>query len=208
MSTMELLNISGRYSKGFVDFSWSLPNGALDTIYIYPIHRGGYKRFVKENDYQAHKLRDAKRGVRFKYNVRNEYDVMRSEFLVFLAAKEDRRPDLNELINDPKCTVSVPVGSAKVYYEIKSKKIESGFMRHTITVQSSNSLENGILGYSFWFGGKSFQVAFPGGIKQGKQKYPPFFTFEDHNVSVEVVVGKTSDVSTEEKKIRGICLFK
>jgi hypothetical protein len=146
-------------------------------------------------------LRDVPSGTRFKHQVKSVHDVVRCEFLVFLGQSGEALPELDRLINTPEYIVTVIVGSAKVFYEIKAKRVENGFEKHIVTIQSAYSMEQGILGYTFLYAGQRFSTAFPGEIVRGKRKYPPFYTCPAANVLVEVVGGSNSEVSTETKKL-------
>jgi hypothetical protein len=197
-----LLNLSGKYTWGKAALSWQLPNQDVpDTVYIYPISGTGAARRANAAYVRECPLHDAPSGLSFEPQAMSAHDVAQAEYLVFLGPSNEPSPNLEGLLSNPEFTVSVIVGSATVFYEIITKKTEEGFDKHIITLQSNFSIARGILGYSFQAGGQRFAAAFPGEIKRGKQKYPPFFTRTDANVRVEVVGGKNSDISTVEKRL-------
>jgi len=197
-----LLNLSGKYSWGKAALSWQLPNQDVpDTVYIYPISGIGAARCVNAAYVREYPLHNAPSGLSFEPQSTSTYDVARAEYLVFLGQSDEPSPNLEDLLSKPEYIVSVIVGSATVFYELKTIKTVDGFDRHIITLQSNFSIAQGILGYSFHAGGQRFTAAFPGEIKRGKQKYPPFFTRADANVCVEVVGGKNSDVAIVKKRL-------
>jgi len=189
-----LIDLSGRFLNGEVALSWKHPPRAPDTVFIYPIYGTGYSRRASVQEMSERLLRDASSGTRFRHQFRSPYDVTRCEFLVCLGSSDEMLPDPERLIDDPAFTVTVTVGSAMVYYNVKSQRMENGFEKHMLTLQSAYSLEPGILGYSFMVAGQRFSTAFPGPIDRGKRKYPPFFTPFDAGVRVEVVCGTNADV--------------
>jgi hypothetical protein len=200
VKSVALLDLSGRYVNGEVSLSWKFPPYAPEAIYIYPIYGNGSERRVSVAGMSERLLRDAPAGVRFKHHVNSPRDVTRCEFLVFLGQSGERPPELESLMDDPGYTVTVTVGSATVFYWIKSKSVENGFEKHIISLRSDYSLEQGILGYSFASVGRRFATVFPGPIDRGKHRYPPFFTYAGANVLVEVVRGANTDVQAIARK--------
>ena len=203
MPPVALLDLSGRYTRGDVSLSWKFPPQAPDTVYICPIYGADAARRANTAEMSELLLRDATSGTRFAPRLRSPHDVTLCEFLVFLGRRGEPLPNLEKLLDNPAYTVTVTVGAAVVYYQIKTQKAENGFEKHDITLQSAYSIEQGILGYSFMSGGRRYSAAFPGAIGRGKSKFPPFFTREGANVQVEVVSGANSDVSAVAKKLSG-----
>jgi hypothetical protein len=191
---VSLLDLSGRYVNGEVSLSWRYPPGAPDTIYIYPIYGISSERKVSISGMTQQLLRDAPFGYKFVHQVSNPRDVTRCEFLVFLGTGGETPKMLENMIDNPDYTVTVIVGSATVFYSIKTKKIENDFEKHIISLKSDYSMEPGILGYTFTSVGQQFTAAFPGTIERGKYKFPPFFTYVGAHVSVRVVGGTNADV--------------
>jgi hypothetical protein len=193
-------SLSARYSNGEISISWKFPPQAPDTVYILPIYSVGHTRRAGVAEMSEHLLRDVVSGTRFKYAVKSPCDVTRCEFLVFLGNSDESRPDFSKLIENPAFTVKTTVGHATVYYDIKSKKAENNFAKHIISLHSSYTLEEGILGYTFTTAGQRFSAPFPGAVKRGKRKYPPFFTKTGEDVTVEVVGDANADVAAIRRK--------
>ncbi|MCL2573830.1 MAG: hypothetical protein FWE34_04665 [Defluviitaleaceae bacterium] len=194
MSAVALLNLKAGFSGDEVVISWKYPPNAPDTVFAYPIHSSGATRRVVASAVRQWNLRDAASGVRLKYSVSSHFDVARCEFLVFLADDGGTHPDLDRLAENPAFTVTLTAGQAKISYSIKSKKVENGFEKHIITLHSANSIEQGILGYSFFSAGRQFSATFPDVIKRGKCKYPPFLTKVGEGVAVCVVNGENPNI--------------
>ena len=195
------VELKGKYAGGEVFLSWKYPSGAPESVYVMPVYGQGLARRVNVNEMTERNLRTTASGYRFKYQLRSTYDVTRCEFLAFLCHAGITTPNTGYLLKDPAFSVSVSVGRAHIYYWVDSKKVESGFERHTISVESGYSIEKGILGYSFSTGLQAFSVPFPEAIKKGKTIYPPFFTKSGSYVRVGVVEGANAEVTSEVKRI-------
>ena len=195
------VELAGKYAGGEVSLSWKYPSGAPESVYVLPVYGHGLARRVNVNEMTERNLRNASSGYRFAYKVRSTYDVTRCEFLAFLCSSGVSTPNTSALLKNPAFSVSVSVGRAHVYYWVDSKRIESGFERHSIAVESSYSIEKGILGYSFSTGLQAFNVPFPEAIKKGKIFFPSFFTKTGSYVRVGLVDGANAEVTSEVKRI-------
>ncbi|MCL2386869.1 MAG: hypothetical protein FWC89_04870 [Defluviitaleaceae bacterium] len=196
-----LQNISGKYANGEVVISWKFPPHSPDTVYVVPVYGVGAGRRANAAEMQEYPLRDATSGTKFKHTVRSAFDVTRCEFLVFLGQGSADLPDLERLLDNPAFTVTVTVGYATIYYDVKTSKSENDFVKNIITLKSAFSLEEGILGYSFTSGGRRFSAPFPSVIERGKRKYPPFLTRANADIRVEVVNGTNADVQAVSKSL-------
>ncbi|MCL2577105.1 MAG: hypothetical protein FWE27_03535 [Defluviitaleaceae bacterium] len=201
MQPIALLNLSGKYVNGEVSLSWKYPPQSPDTVYVLPVCGTGATRRANTTEMSEHMLRDVTSGTKFKYQFRSPHGVMRCEFLVFLGNSGDDIPNMERLLDNPALTVTVTVGNAIVFYDVKTTKVENDFVKHIITLKSSCSMEQGILGYSFASCERRFSAPFPGAIERGKRKYPPFYTRVGSDVFVEVVNGTNADVQTIAKPI-------
>lgn len=194
MQPVAFLNLTGKYVNGEVSLSWKYPPQSPDTVYILPVYGTGLARRANTAEISEYMLRDVTTGTKFKHQVRSAHDVTRCEFLVFIGQSGEDLPAVERLLDNPAFAVTVTVGCATVYYDVKTSKAENDFVKHIITVKSSFRMEQGILGYSFTSGGRRFFAPFPGAIERGKRKYPPFYTRTGADVLVEVVNGTNADV--------------
>ena len=195
------VELGGKYAGGEVILTWKYPAGAPESVYVLPVYGQGLARRVNIHEMTERHLRNTASGFRFKYQVRSTYDVTRCEFLAFLSQSGVAEPNTTALLKNPAFSVNVSVGRAHVYYWVDSKKVESGFEKHSISLESSYTIEKGILGYSFSTGLQAFNVPFPGAIKKGKITYPPFFTKTGSYVRVGLVDGANAEVTSEVKRI-------
>lgn len=204
MRPVALVNLKARYLDGEVIFSWTAPPTTPDTVYILPVISVGETRRINLADVKECKLRDYVTGIRFKFDAKSSDDVTRCEFLVFLLNSDTDIPAQERLLNNSDFCVSVTAGAGTIYYDIKSKNVGSGFVRHEITLKSDCRIAEGILGYTFSSDGVKFCIPFPGGIGIGKKKYPPFFTKSDGDVYLEIVNASNSDVQMIKKPLGGL----
>ncbi|MDR0272122.1 MAG: hypothetical protein LBI27_02240 [Clostridiales bacterium] len=184
-----------------VSLSWKFPTNAPDTVYIAPIYTLGNSRKVNMPESSEHSLRNVPKGLSFRHNAKSSYDVTRREFLVYMMQSGSGIPDVDKMIDNPEFTVTVTVGSAAVFYDVKTVRAENDLFKHVITVKSQFSLEPGILGYSFNCAGRRFTAPFPGAINRGKHKYPPFFTQADADIAIQVANGTNADINAIYKKM-------
>ena len=201
MHPVPVVELAGRYVGGEVLLSWGFPSGAPDTVFILPVVGTGSAKRAVTNEMTERPLRSAASGTRFTYQHRSTHDVTRCEFLVFLGPSGEPLPNFTNMFDNPAFTVNVTVGRARVFYWVETKAVELGFNRHVLSLESSFSIEKGILGYSFSCGNITFSVPFPESIKRGKHRFPPFFTPQMSYISVGVVDGANAEVTSELKKI-------
>jgi len=203
MQPVPVNDLSGKSMHDKVSLSWTCPRDApedANAVFICPIIGTGLSRKVNENSVEERLLCNAATGAIVNNQAISRFDVSRCDFLVFLAQSGSPLPEFRSLIGNPKFTVSVTVGSATVYYRPKTVNVENGFAKHIITLKSGFSIEEGILGYTFFTAGRRFPAQFPGAIERGKRKYPPFLTRNeatgaDADVQVEVVNGSKANVT-------------
>ena len=201
MHPVPVVDLAGRYVSGEVLLSWSFPPGAPDTVFILPVIGSGSAKKAVTSEITERPLRTASSGIRFSYQHRSTHDVTRQEFLIFLGPQGEPLPNFENMFDNPAFTAVVTVGRAHVYYWIDKKTVEFGFERCTLSLESSFSIEKGILGYSFSCAGQMFSVPLPDSIKRGKHKFPPFFAPQGSYINVGVVDGANAEVTSESKKI-------
>ena len=201
MHPVPVVDLAGRYVGGEVILSWTFPAGAPDTVFVLPVVGTGSAKRAITNEMTERPLRNVSSGMRFAFQNRSTHDVTRCEFLVFLGPQGEPLPDFVNMFDNPAFTVCVTVGRAHVYYWINTKAVDAGFERHTLSLESSFSIEKGILGYSFSCGLQTFTVPFPDSIKRGKHKFPPFFVPHGSYIGVVAVDGSNAEVTSEVKKI-------
>ena len=201
MQPVPVVDLGGRYVGGEVALTWSFPPGAPDTVYIIPVIGTGAAKRANPNEMTERPLRNVSAGMRFAYQNRSAHDVTRCEFLVFLGPGGEALPNFASMINNPAFTINVTVGRAHVYYWIDTKSVEHGFDRHVLSLESSFSIEEGILGYSFSCGLQTYNVPFPNAIKRGKHKFMPFFTPQGSYIGVGIVDGANAEITSEVRKI-------
>jgi hypothetical protein len=200
MRPIALLDLAGRYAGGEVSLTWRFPPNASEAVFICPVYGNGSERRVNIPGITERMLRDAPDGTRFRHQESSPYDVTRSEYLVFLGSSGEQPSDIENFLDEPGYTVIVTAGTATVFYRIKTQRVEGGLDKHLISLRSDYSIESGILGYSFSAVGRRFSAVLPGAISRGKHKYPPFYTYQNAGVTLEVVGGANADVICVPKK--------
>ena len=199
MQPVALLNLSGRYYGQNVTITWKFPQRAPDTVFIAPVN--SQTKRVSVQEIQQIPLKNVTTGVSFKYIPVTIHDVTKCEFLVYMGQSGGGVPNFEYMINNPAFTVQVVIGRAHVYYWVDSKTVENGFVRHSLSLQSDFSIEDGILGYSFITDGHRYQALMPDAIGRGRHKFPPFYTLGHSHIEVGLIDGAVAEVSSERRKI-------
>jgi len=194
MPPIAMENLSAKFNNGEITLTWSFPSQAPDSVFVVPVLGAGAARRIITQETMQYALSNVVNGVRFRHNNRSPHDVSRCEYIVYLDPAGSPMPDFSRMMHNPAFFVTMTAGKAMVYFSVKTKKAEKGFERHTISLQSQFSIEQGIMGYTFTLGHRPFSAVLPGAIISGKHKYPPFFTQEGSNINVGVIGGANPDV--------------
>ncbi|MDR1299755.1 MAG: hypothetical protein LBJ84_05835 [Oscillospiraceae bacterium] len=196
MAAVALIDLNGGFQDGKVRLNWRYPPSAPESVHIYPVRRRGGMAELVMGGHISRYLRDCPSGISFAYDdAAGGGDVKKRDFCVYLSGHNDLSPDMEALMSNGEFIVTISIGQAGVVYDIRSKTVEDGLMCHSIRLQSSAVIDEGVLGYSFDFFGVEMTAPFPGRVPQGKIEYPPIYLPTQAGLSIVLASGRNADIS-------------
>ena len=200
---VELLDLRANYLGGQVRMTWGFPKDSPISVHIFAVRQSGAEMTFDPRFRITKDLRDCNDGITFDYSGVSDVDIKKITFCAFLADRNLNMPNVRALQSMPGCFVSVTIGQADVFFDVKSKPASGELISHQIVIKSSSSFDQGILGYSYNFNGKEITVELPGRISSGQSVYPPIYLIASSaHPYVCLVGGANSDVMISQRKIR------